>query len=120
MRGAAAKLSVPTDAIAEAHARFPLGQYRLRDGAVGEGQAQIAPGVELHPDSWAMWRQAATRNENGLATSPEFWARVRCLGQAQAGPTTYYPQADIVEASRREPYQYQPASRHGTELLAHE
>jgi hypothetical protein len=38
-----------------------------------------------------MWRQAAKKNERGLASGPEFWARVDSLGSRP-----YYPQADIA------------------------
>jgi peroxiredoxin len=87
---AAAKVQVPDHAIAEAHARFRLGQHLLRLGQTDEAQAQIAQATQLHPDSWAMWRQAANKNERGLAAGPEFWARVDALGSRP-----YYPQADI-------------------------
>ena len=68
-----------------------MGQYLLREGQVDEAQAHIAEAIRLHPDSWAMWRQAATKNERGLAAGPEFWARVDALGSRP-----YYPVADIA------------------------
>ena len=89
---AAARLQVPDDTIAEAHARFRLGQHLLREGLAIEAQAQIAEAVRLHPDSWAMWRQSAAKDQRGLAAGPEFWARVDALGSKP-----YYPQADIAE-----------------------
>jgi AhpC/TSA family protein len=89
---AAARLQVPDDTIAEAHARFRLGQHLLREGLTIEAQAQIAEAVRLHPDSWAMWRQSAAKDQRGLAAGPEFWARVDALGSKP-----YYPQADIAE-----------------------
>jgi len=89
---AAAKLKVPDDTIAEAHSRFRLGQHLLREGRADEAQAQFAEAVRLHPDSWAMWRQSAAKDQRGLAAGPEFWARVDALGGKP-----YYPQADISE-----------------------
>jgi peroxiredoxin len=88
---AAAKLQVPDDAIAEAHARFRLGQHLLGLGQTDEAQQHIVAAIRLHPDSWAMWRQAAAKNERGLAAGPEFWARVDALGHRP-----YYPQPQIA------------------------
>jgi hypothetical protein len=51
---AAAKVKVPDDTIAEAHARFRLGQHLLSQGQADEARAQIAQATKLHPDSWAM------------------------------------------------------------------
>ena len=90
--GATARLKVPDATIAEAHARFRLGQHLLRQGQLDEAQAQLAQAIRLHPDSWAMWRQAASKDGRGLAAGPEFWARVDALGSRP-----YYPQADIAE-----------------------
>lgn len=78
--GVAARQSLPSDTVALAHAHFRLGQWLLREGRVDEAQAQWAEATRLHPDSWAMWRQAAAKNERGLAAGPEFWARVDALG----------------------------------------
>jgi hypothetical protein len=80
-------------AMAEAHARFRLGRALLQQGRAEEAQAQMAEAARLHPQSWAMWRQAATKNERGLASGPEFWARVDALGDRP-----YYPPAQIAEA----------------------
>jgi hypothetical protein len=90
---AAARMNVPDDTIAEAHARFRLGQHLLREGRADQAQLQIAEAIRLHPDSWAMWRHTATKNERGLAAGPEFWARVDALGSRP-----YYPPADIAES----------------------
>jgi peroxiredoxin len=88
---AAAKLQAPGDNIAEAHARFKLGQHLLRQGQTDEGRAQIAQAIKLHPDSWAMWRQTADKDPRGLAAGPAFWARVDALGSRP-----YYPPANIA------------------------
>jgi peroxiredoxin len=89
---AAAKVEIPADAIAEAHARFRLGQYLVRHGKADEGRTQIARATDLHPDSWAMWRMAAAKNERGLAASAAFWERVDALGSRP-----YYRLAEVVE-----------------------
>lgn len=88
--GAAAGLSLPDDRVAEAHARFRLGQHLLREGHAEEARAWLAEATRLHPESWAMWRQAAPKNERGIASGPEFWARVDALGSHP-----YYAPVDI-------------------------
>ena len=88
-----AKLRLPQDASAEAHARFRLGMHLLREGRIDEAQAVLAEASRLHPDSWAIWRQAAAKDARGLASGPAFWARVDALG---ARP--YYEPADIEGA----------------------
>lgn len=90
---AAAKLGLPQETIAEAHARFRLGQHLLRRGQAGdadEAREWMAEATRLHPDSWAMWRQAAVKDARGLAAGPEFWARVDALGSRP-----YYAPVDI-------------------------
>jgi hypothetical protein len=91
-RELAARLDAPDAAVAEAHARFRLGLQLLREGQADEARAQLAEATRLHPDSWAMWRQVAARNERGLAAGPEFWARVDALGGRP-----YYPPAEIAD-----------------------
>jgi hypothetical protein len=93
---AAAKLKLPQATIAEAHARFRLGLHLLRQGQTDEAQAQMAEAIRMHPDSWTMWRQAAAKNERGLAAGPAFWARVDALG---ARP--YYEPADIAGSAEK-------------------
>ena len=72
--------SLPDDTIALAHAHFRLGQQLLAQGQLDEAQAQMAQASRLHPDSWAIWRQAAAKDARGLAAGPAFWARVDALG----------------------------------------
>jgi tetratricopeptide (TPR) repeat protein len=91
---AAARLKLPDAAVAEAHARYRLGLYLLHLGQVDEAQVHLAEAIRLHPDSWTMWRQAAAKNERGLAAGPEFWARVDALGERH-----YYEPADIAAQS---------------------
>lgn len=90
----AAKLGPPAPAIAEAHAHFRLGLHLLREGAADEAQQLLARAAQLHPDSWAIWRQAAPKDARGLASGPAFWARVDALGSRP-----YYPPADIDAAA---------------------
>jgi hypothetical protein len=89
---AAEKLKLPDATIAEAHARFHLGRYLLREGREAEAQVQMAEASRLHPDSWAMWRQAAAKDTRGLASGPEFWKRVDALRSRY-----YYPPAEISD-----------------------
>jgi hypothetical protein len=88
---AAARLALAQDAAAEAHARFRLGMHLLREGQADEAAAHLAEASRLHPESWAMWRQAAQKDHRGLASGPEFWARVDALGER-----AYYQPAEIV------------------------
>ncbi|KQP44624.1 TlpA disulfide reductase family protein [Pseudorhodoferax sp. Leaf274] len=84
------RLQRPDAAIAEAHARFRLGQSLLRAGQEAQGRAQLDMASRLHPDSWAIWRQHAERDARGLAVSPAFWERVDALGDKP-----YYPPAQL-------------------------
>lgn len=87
---AQARLPQTTPQIVQAHAHFRLGQHLQGLGREDEAQRQFAEASRLHPDSWAIWRQAAAKNEIGLAAGPEFWARVQALGEKR-----YYPPAEI-------------------------
>lgn len=86
----AARLRVPDGSIAEAHARFHLGQALLREGREDEAKAEFAEASRLHPDSWAIWRQVAPKDERGLGSGAEFWRRVEALGDRP-----YYPPVDL-------------------------
>lgn len=100
------RLQLPDAAIAEAHARFRLGQVLLREGRANEARAQFDTASRLHPDSWAIWRQHAERDARGLAAGPAFWARLDALGDKP-----YYPPADIRDA---------PDAATGTEVTPRE
>lgn len=76
-----ARLRPPAAAIAEAHAHFRLAQFILRQGKRDEAVAHFSEASRLHPESWTVWRQAAEKDATGLATGPEFWARVDALGE---------------------------------------
>ena len=88
---AAAKLALPGPEVAQAHAHFQLGQYLLRAGQEDEAAAQFAQAIRLHPDSWAIWRQTAPKDERGLASGEAFWARVDALGERP-----YYAPLDMA------------------------
>ena len=77
---ARARLRLPDSAIAEAHAHFRLAQYLLRQGKSDEAMAHFSDAIRLHPESWTIWRQSAEKDATGLASGPEFWARVDALG----------------------------------------
>ena len=90
-REAITRLPQPSDAEAEAHAWFRLGQHLQAHGQAGEADAAYSKATSLHPASWAMWRQTAAKDARGLASGTAFWARVDALGDRP-----YYPPADIV------------------------
>lgn len=83
---ARAAMPMMTREIAEAHARFRLGVWLRAHGNPVEGDRQMNTASALHPDSWSMWRQAADLDEVGKASGPDFWKRVRALGDRP-----YYP-----------------------------
>jgi hypothetical protein len=87
---AAAHLMMPDQDVARAHAHFRLGQHLLRRGEREPAEAQFAEARRLHPDSWNIWRQTAAVDARGLASGPDFWARVDALG-----PRRYYAPVDM-------------------------
>jgi hypothetical protein len=87
---AKAHLTLPVEDIARAHAHFRLGQLLRRRGRAAAAEAQFGEARRLHPDSWNIWRQTAPVDERGLASGPEFWARVDALGSRR-----YYAPVDM-------------------------
>jgi PAS domain-containing protein len=87
---ATAHLGLPDEDVARAHAHFRLGQHLLRRGQRAAAQAQLGEARRLHPDSWNIWRQTAAVDARGLASGPEFWARVDALGSRR-----YYAPVDM-------------------------
>ena len=84
----------PADAsVLEAHANFRLGQYLAGSGRKQEAGEFIARAKELHPDSWAMFREAAEKLESGpmagIAGAADFGARL--VERAQAHKPYYAP-----------------------------
>ena len=88
---AKAQTAAPSKETVQAHCHFYLGQYLLRHGRETEAQEHLAEASRLHPTSWNIWRQAAEKNETGLAASADFWARVKALGDDH-----YYPPVDMA------------------------
>lgn len=88
---ARAGLARPTAEMAKAHALFRLGARLESLGRSEEAARHMAEASRLHPDSWAIWRQAAPRNEQGFAAGDGFWERVNALGDDR-----YYPPPGIA------------------------
>jgi hypothetical protein len=83
-------VALPTEAVAQAHAAFRLGQHLLRAGHSDEADRWLAQASQLHPESWAIWRQRAGVDHRGLAAQEDFWQRVQSLGGKR-----YYPPVDL-------------------------
>jgi hypothetical protein len=77
---ARARLRLPDKAVANAHVHFRLARHLLRTGNSDEAALHFAEASRLHPESWNIWRQSARKDATGLASGPEFWARVDALG----------------------------------------
>jgi len=92
----AARAALPrvTPEIALAQAHFRLGTALRRVGKTAEAEEHLSEATRLHPDSWNMWRQSAEFETVGSASGPEFWQRVRALGDRP-----YYVPPDLPEAS---------------------
>ena len=84
------RLNVPGPEMALAHATFRLGRALLRRGREAEAASAFAEAQRLHPESWAMWRQAAPLDHRGFATGEAFWARVDALGDKR-----YYARVEM-------------------------
>ena len=70
-----------TPDIARSYASFRLGRHLIAQGQRDEGLAILEAAVELNPAAWSMWRQMADLDTVGKAGGPQFWARVRALGE---------------------------------------
>jgi hypothetical protein len=79
-RAAQAHLRLPTANESMAHAMFRLGQALISQGQATEGDDWLRRASELHPESWAIWRQRAGLDHRGLAALPDFWERVEARG----------------------------------------
>ena len=88
-----AKLPRITPEMALADANFRLGIWLRRHGRETEAAGFLAEASRLHPASWNIFRQAAEKNETGLAAGPEFWERVQALGDRP-----YYEPPDLPGA----------------------
>ena len=79
-------MAKPTPEVAAGHAHFRLAMHLAELGRTEEAERQMAEASRLHPESWAIWRQGAKRNEAGYAADDSFWERVQSLGEKR-----YYP-----------------------------
>jgi hypothetical protein len=84
------KLPGITPDMALADACFRLGVWLRRAGRAADAVPFLEQASRLHPDSWNIWRQAADLDEVGKASGPEFWDRVRALGDRP-----YYKPPDL-------------------------
>jgi hypothetical protein len=87
---ARAHLPAIRDDAMTAQAMFRLGQFLVRCGDADEGSRWLSQASRRHPESWCLWRQQAGVNELGLASLPDFWARVDALGDER-----YYARVDM-------------------------
>ena len=94
-RGVLARLTVPDASVAHAHACFRLAQALVEQGRADEAGVHFAEASRLHPDSWAMWRQALPKGANGIAGGPAFMQRVDALGDRP-----YYPPVELANRER--------------------
>jgi hypothetical protein len=76
--------------VARAHAHFRLGRHLIAHGQRDEGLAILEAAVELNPSAWTLWRQMADLDTVGKAGGPQFWARVKALGDRH-----YYAPVDM-------------------------
>jgi hypothetical protein len=79
---ARATLRRPDADAAQAHVHFRLAQYLKLNGNEDEAAFHYAEACRLHPMSWTIFRQSAAKMECGLASGPDFWARVEALRDA--------------------------------------
>jgi peroxiredoxin len=90
---ARARINPPDASVLEAHANFRLGQHLLARGRRDEAQPFIDRARELHPESWAMFRQAAEKLTEGplagIAAAADFQSRL--AARAEAGKPYYAP-----------------------------
>jgi hypothetical protein len=77
---AQAHFRMPTEETVRAHAMFRLGLFLIQHGESEEGRGWLQEASRQHPESWCIWRQQAGVTELGLASQPDFWARVDALG----------------------------------------
>lgn len=74
------QLRLPDEKAARGHAHFRLAQHLRARGNEAEAKRHFDEASRLHPESWTIFRQGATKLANGTAAGPEFWARVDALG----------------------------------------
>ncbi len=78
---ARAHLRLPDADMARAHAHFRLAQHLKLNGKDDEAAVHFGEASRLHPRSWNIFRQSATKAASGLAAGQDFWTRVDALGK---------------------------------------
>lgn len=93
---ARAHFALPDDSVREAHVNFRLGQHLIAAGRSDEGNGFVSKAKQLHPESWAMFREAAEKVTEGpmagIAGGADFMARVT---ERAAENKPYYAKIDI-------------------------
>lgn len=85
------RMSPPDDRRERATACFRMGEYLHALGLEEAARAYFAEATHLHPENWALRRQAWNLEDSMKAGGKEFWAAVDALGSDR-----YYDSIDMA------------------------